>query len=190
MRILTETGFTNALAILYTTHPQLRPDKAVEKFILQVWFKLFQDLSDDVLINAVARFVIETPKLYPGDSWLAMVRQIAKPTLPETEGDCVELVLESVSRFGYMRESDAMDWLQSRSPLIAACARRIGYQEICRSENSDVLRGQIRAIFKSEKERAIQAGGIMSSAEQLESGSLPEKLIPLVGRVGKLLKKD
>lgn len=187
--MLTNDGFKKALAIILSVHPQLDPKESKE-FVYKAWYRMFQDISDKALLDAASRFVMEYPKLFPGDNFVAIIRQIVKPMLSETEGDCIELTLESVSKFGYMREPEAMSWLQNRSPLIAACVRRIGYQEICRSENSDVLRGQIRAIFKSERERAIQAGGIIASAEQLESGSLPRKLIPLAERVGKLLEKD
>lgn len=114
---------------------------------------MFQDISN-ALLDAAVRFVTENPKLFPGDSFIAMIRQLAKPVLQET-GDVVELAFQAVRDFVPMHERDAMEWLKSKSPLIAASVRRIGYLELAGQE-PDVIRGQLRAIFKSK--RPVQAG--------------------------------
>jgi hypothetical protein len=147
---------------------------------------MFKDLEDKDFLNAISRFLLEKPKLYPGDNFIALIRQVARPTLTETEGDVIELAFQAARDFGYMREKDALDWLKKKSPLVAAAVRRFGYLDICKSENSDVIRGQLRAIFKAEKERSRQAGGIVESAAHLKSG-LPdsEKLIGLTEKIGK-----
>lgn len=186
--MLTNDGFKKALAIVFSVHQQLEP-KENKEFIYKAWYRMLQDISDGPLLDAAVRFVTETPKLFPGDSFIAMIRQIAIPILQETEGDVVELAFQAVRDFGYMRERDAMEWLKSKSPLIAASVRRIGYLELCRSEEPDVIRGQLRAIFKSEKDRSMQAGGIVESATHLNNG-LPdnERLLSLTKNIGKSLK--
>ena len=182
--MLTNDGFKKALALVFSVHKQLEPVENKD-FIYRAWHRMLCDISDPALLGAAARFITETPKLYPGDNFIAILRQLAQPILPETEGDCVELAFEAAQSFGYMREKDAMDWLKSRSPLVAAAVRRVGFLEICRSEEPDVIRGQLRAIFKSEKERAKQAGGIVESAKDL-SGGLPvaDKLLKLTQNIG------
>lgn len=183
--MLTSDGFKKALALVFSVHRQLEPAENKD-FIYRAWHRMLCDIPDSMLFDAAARFVTETPKLYPGDNFIAILRQLATPTLPETEGDAVELAFEAVRLFGYIREDDAMAWLKSKSPLIAASVRRLGYQEMCKSEESDVIRGQLRAIFKSEKDRAKQAGGIVESAKDL-SGGLPmaDKLLRLTQNIGK-----
>lgn len=184
---MNEDAFRKGLAVLYSTHPQLEPRKEKE-FVLKAWCAMFKDLTEKQFLDAVAKFVMEVPKLYPGDNWIAMVRQIAKPTLPETEGDCVELAFDAVREFGYMNEDKAIQWLEAKSPLIAACVRRIGYREICMSEEPDVLRGQLRAIFKAEKERSKQFGGVVSTAKDFIGGQPQhDRLLSLSGKIGKSL---
>lgn len=181
----TNDGFKKALALVFSVHKQLEPGEGKE-FIYKAWQRMLSDIADGALLDAAARLVTEVPKLYPGDNFIAILRQFAAPTLPETEGDAVELAFEAVRLFGYIREDDAMAWLKAKSQLIAASVRRLGYQEMCKSEEPDVIRGQLRAIFKSEKDRAKQAGGIVESAKDL-SGGLPmaDKLLKLTQSIGK-----
>jgi|GEM_PF-2142695 len=183
--LLTNDGFKKALAVLFSAHQQLEPKEAKE-FIYKAWYRMLRDISDAVLMEAVTRFVTEKTTLFPGDNFIALIRQIAVPSLIETEGDAIELAFEAVSLFGYVREKDAMVWLKERSPLIAAVVRRFGFLEICKSEEPDVVRGQLRAIFKGERDRAKIHGGIVESATHLGSG-LPdsEKLIGLTQNIGK-----
>lgn len=186
--MLTNDGFKKALAIVFSVHPQLEPcgDK---DFIYKAWYRMLHDIDDATLLDAAVRFGTETPDLYPGSNFIAKIRLIAKPSLQETEGDAIELAFQAVRDFGYMREKAAMEWLKSKSPLVAAAVRRIGFLEICRSEEPDVIRGQLRGIFKSEKDRAQTAGGIVETASDLKNG-LPDnsRLIGLTQRIGKTLK--
>jgi hypothetical protein len=185
--MLTQNEFKEGLAVLFSVHPQLEPKKNKD-LVYRAWFKMFKDLSGPQFLDAVARFVMENPDLYPGSNFIAMIRQTARPTLQETEGDAIELAFEAVQKFGYMQERKALDWLKSKSPLVAASVRRFGYLDLCKGQNSDVMRGQLRAIFKAEKERSKKMGGIVVSAEHLNSG-LPDnqKMIGLVEKVGKKL---
>lgn len=183
--MLTNNGFKKALAIVFSVHPQLEP-KENKEFIYKAWYRMLQDISDKSLLDAASRFVMEHPKLYPGDNFVAMIRQMAKPQMIETKGDCIELAFAMVQKYGYIREADAMKELKERSPLVAAAVQRIGFLELCRAENSEVIRGQLRAIFDDEKARSVQLGGIVESATHLEHG-LPdnEKLVGLVNKIGK-----
>lgn len=178
--MLTNTGFKKTLAIIFSVHPHLEPNSG-QDFVYKAWFQMLRDFDDDSLIQAATRFVMEVPKLFPGDNFIAQIRQLARPTLQETEGDAVELAFAAASKFGGYRENEAMAWLNERSPLIAAVVRRVGFRDICNSCEPDVIRGQLRSIFKSEKERAKQVGGIVESAEHLSCGLPDERILSLLG---------
>lgn len=183
---MNQNEFKQGLAVLFSVHPQLEPKHSHSKdLVYRAWFKMFADLEGNQFLNAVTKFVLETPKLYPGDNFVAMIRQAAVPVLQETEGDVIELAFQAVRDFGYMRERDAMQWLKTKSPLVAAAVQRIGFLALCKCEEPDVIRGQLRAIFKGEKDRARQSGGIVESATHLEHG-LPDnkKLIGLLNKIG------
>ena len=180
--MLTQSEFKQGLSVVFASHPQLEPKKSAD-LIYKMWFSMFKDLDGQCFLNAVTRFVVETPKLYPGDNFIAIIRQIAVPTLQETEGDAIELAFEAARNFGRMREAEAMAWLKEKSPLIASVVGRFGFREICTSTEPDVIRGQLRAIFKGEKERSRQVGGIVESAKHLSGGG-NKQLLPLLGKIG------
>ena len=180
--MLTQSEFKQGLLVVFASHPQLEPKKSAD-LIYKMWFSMFKDLDSQCFLNAVARFVVEVPKLYPGDNFIAIIRQMAVPTLQETEGDAIELAFEAARNFGYMREDEAISWLKEKSPLIAAVVNRFGFREICTSTEPDVIRGQLRAIFKGEKERSKQVGGIVESAKHLSRGD-NKQLLPLLNRIG------
>jgi hypothetical protein len=186
----TQDAVRKVFALIFFKFPGRRPPTESDvKLAMQIWAEIYKHISDAELMAAASRFIAETTKIYPDDDPFAMIRELARPILPETEGDCVELAFEAASTFGYLRERDALDWLKTRSPLIAAAVQRVGFLEICRSESPDVIRGQIRAIFKSEKDRAKLHGGVVESAKDL-IGGLPdsEKLIGLTQKIGKSVK--
>ncbi len=186
----TQETVKKIFGLVFFKFPGRRPaNESDGKLALQIWSEIYKHISDSELMSAAARFIAETVKIYPDDDPFAMIRELARPILPETEGDCVELAFEAVQSFGYMREKDAMDWLRSKSPLVAAAVQRVGFLELCRSEEPDVIRGQLRAIFKAEKERSIKHGGVVESATHLTAG-LPdsERLIGLTKNIGKSLK--
>ena len=156
--------------------PTTRPKTPEEMNLIQeAWVDILKDIPDDLLMSSTRRFVAETQKLYPGDDPFAMILAFTKPQSTETQGDCLELALEAVSKFGYMREPEAMRWIGNRSPLIAAAVDRFGYGQLCQTPQDDlaVVRGQLRAIFAEERERANRVGAVLPSAQKLEAGVLP-----------------
>lgn len=138
-----------------------------------VWERIFEPISDDLLLRAGQRFVAEKTGIFPNEDPFAMILEMARPRQIETQGDAFELALESVRLFGHMREDEALKWLESKSPIIAATVRRFGFRELCTSENLEVVRGQMMAIFKAEKERATKYGEVIPSAVDLQKGNFP-----------------
>lgn len=185
--MLNQENFKKGLTVLFSIHGQLEP-KENKELVYRAWYAMLKDIPNQAFLNAITKFVLETKKLFPGDNWIAQVREIASPKLQETEGDCLELAFEAVSRFGYMEERKAMSWLKEKSPLVAAAVRRFGFGELCKSEKTEVARGQLRAIFKTEKERSIKAGGVVESAKDLDQG-IPKKLLDLGKNIGNGGKK-
>ena len=171
-------------AMVFFKHPNRRPATEEEfNVCFEIWREIFKELADEALMKALYRFVAETKSLYPGDDPFAIILDTAKPTLQETEGDAIELAFEAARSFGRMREAEAMAWLKEKSPLIASVVGRFGFREICTSTEPDVVRGQLRAIFKGEKERSRQVGGIVESAKHLSGGG-NKQLLPLLGKIG------
>jgi hypothetical protein len=166
-----------------------RPDEM--QLATEIWSGILADVPDQALMGAVGRYVAETAKIYPDDDPFAAIRSLACPTETSTVtyGDCLQLVLDAVSQFGYMRENEALAWIKARSRLAAAVISRFGFREFCMCEEPDVARGQLRQIFEGEKKRADEIGFILDNpADQLEGGTPkridgPVKVGNLVGGV-------
>lgn len=164
--------------IVWIKFQTTRPKTPEEMALIQgMWEEILAGVPDAELMAATRRFVAETPKLFPGDDPFAMIFALTKPRAQETQGDFLELAIEAVGKFGWMREDEAMRWLEGRSPLVAATVRRFGYRQLCETPTEDLgtIRGQMRAVFGEERDRANRIGGVMPSAQALDQGSLPEK---------------
>jgi hypothetical protein len=167
----------NVLAIVWMKFPTRKPrePKAVE-FLRGVWSKAWKNIPDGILADAAERWAIETAKLFPEDDPFAAIHAMTRPKAAETQGDFIELCLEAVSSFGWMREDEGMTWLEKRSPLAAATLRRFGYRQLCETPVDDmaIARGQMRAYFAEERDRANRIGGVVATAQGFQGGAIPE----------------
>lgn len=59
-------------------------------------------------------------------------------------------VLSAVHKYGYYREGDA---LESMAPEVARVVGWMGWQELCHSDNIDVVRGQFIKMFDTDQKR-------------------------------------
>ena len=168
--------------------PATPDQKAAFPFFRQIWESAFAEIPDNKLMESAAKWMTEKKTVFPGDCPFSQILAMCKPKTVETEGDCLELADEAVCKFGYMRAESALEWIREKSPLIAACVRRIGFREYCMSENPDVIRGQLRGIFKTEKARADATGQIAESANTMVGGR--ETTTLKIGDIAKKMIED
>ena len=147
------------------------PEEA--KIVKEVWENIFRPISDEAVLNALKNFVTSTEKLFPDDDPFSIIFNMANSSNCETPGDAWEIIFSAASKFGTQEPKKAMEWIKSKSPLIASVIRRFGYETFCLSTNQDFTRSQIFTIFKAEKERAIRTGIVLDTAEKLTAGNLP-----------------
>ena len=76
----TRKAFDQAMSLFFMSFPSRKPQGKPEEIeaILDVWEKALADIKDQTLLNAVARFIRETKKLFPDDNPLAMIREMAE----------------------------------------------------------------------------------------------------------------
>lgn len=167
--------FYSALAKLFVTFPSRTPkgSQCEQDAIYEMWEASFSHVSAAEFDRAVNAFILETTTLFPDDNLIAMLRKRLAPQINETSGDCIELALEAVNRFGgiYGNAAKARAWVESRSPICASVIfDKVGFYEIATATNLDVIRGQIKHIFNEEKERALKLGVIAGSAKDFVAG--------------------
>lgn len=113
---------------------------------LDVWYGMLKDLDYVPVRNAVQE-IIATSKYAPS---IAEIREKATQRVTEQVpewGDAWEEVLKAIRRHGYMQELDA---LNSMSEITRRCVKRLGWQNICMSENITADRANFRTIYEKE----------------------------------------
>ena len=115
-----------------------------------IWFALLGDLEYPVLNAAIQKYML-TNKFPPT---IADLREIAT-TISSGEiaewGEGWEKVLSAIRKFGSYRETAA---LETMDDITKTCVKRLGWRELCMSENISVDRANFRRIYESLANRA------------------------------------
>lgn len=111
---------------------------------VEIWFKYLEDMDYRALELAVHIWVLQN-KFPPTISEL---RQTAADLTLAKEADWSEAwenVIRAVKLFGSYRETEA---LESLDEITRQCTERIGFKNICMSENIGVERANFRMIYE------------------------------------------
>lgn len=115
---------------------------------LAAWFEDVADLDAQQVRAAVSAHARGGDKFPPTGGMLR--RRVCELTVDAPDfGTAWSLVLDAVRRFGYTDINAAMAWLEGHGRLVADLARRVGWRDICMSEEPGVIRGQARRIYES-----------------------------------------
>lgn len=114
-----------------------------------IWFALLGDMDYAVLNAAIQKYMV-TNKFPPT---IADLREIATTIcagdLPDW-GEGWEKVLNAIRYFGFYRETEA---LQTMDELTRTCVKRLGWRNLCMSENNNLDRANFRMIYEQLQER-------------------------------------
>lgn len=125
-----------------------------EKFLpdadsIKIWFSLLKDLEYSVLSAAIQKYMMT--KAFPPT--IADLREVAA-TISNGEipdwGEGWEKVLFAIRKYGTYRETEA---IASMDELTRTCVKRLGWRNICMSENINFDRANFRMIYEQLQER-------------------------------------
>lgn len=144
------------------TQPTFLPDADA----FNIWFSLLQDLDYMVAQAAIQKYML-TNKFPPT---IADIREMAtgisigeKPLW----SDGWEEVLRAIRRFGSYRESEA---LASMSEITRQAVQRLGFRNLCMSENVMTDRANFRMVYEQISDREYSAKQIpMKLSNMIES---------------------
>ena len=161
--------FATFAAALQTFFPRynLLPNREA----MELWYMELKDISGELLTAALRKWVV-TEKWPPSIAELReLCSEISEGKLPDW-GDAWSEVSYAVRRYGFMRPEEA---IESMSPATQAAVRRIGWTQICESENQDTLRAQFRQVFEIVSKREIEdrklPQELKTEIERLQIGS-------------------
>lgn len=163
MFIINKKEFGIFASALKTYYPKekLLPNEAA----LELWYRQLQDIPYKVAEVTLAKWVA-TNKWSPS---IADIReQAAGITQGEAKdwGEAWQEVLRCISKYGSYREEEA---LNSMDELTRKVVRRLGFKNICLSEEIQVDRANFRMIYEQEQNRAKQTAQLPPRVKELMS---------------------
>lgn len=127
-----------------------------------LWYEQLKDLDYNVVQTGVNKWV-STHKWSPTIAEIReMAHQVSRGELPDW-GTAWDQVLKAISRFGSYRPQEA---LASMTPLARKTVERLGFINICMSENIAADRANFRMIYEELAEREAKEALIPASIRE------------------------
>ena len=149
------------------TSPNFLPDADSVK----IWYELLKDLPYELANIAIQRHM--TTNKFPPT--VAEIRAAAVGSVyrPVDWSDGWEQFRKAVSKYGYYQQEAA---LNSLDDLTRKVVKRLGWKQLCESENPIQDRANFRMIYEQEQQReeekAALPAGLKTQIEQLQSGTV------------------
>jgi hypothetical protein len=162
--------FAMALKTFYPRETLLPNEQAME-----LWFRQLNDIPYEVAEAGLMKWV-SINKWSPS---IADIREISAEIIHgemSDWGEEWEKVIKAIRMFGHTRPKDALD---SLPPLTRQAVKRIGFINICLSENLSADRANFRMIYEElvqrEKKQAQMPETLKASISQIQMGMLEDK---------------
>lgn len=143
--------FASAFRTYYSKENLLPNSQAME-----LWFRQLQDIPFPVAEATLNKWVA-TNKWSPS---IAEIREMCAVIVngePRTWQDGWDAVLTAIRKFGYYNPKDAMAYLDGVDPIAASCALKMGWRNLCTSENAVADRAAFRGCYEIMAKREQQA---------------------------------
>lgn len=140
---------------------------------LNVWYSLLQDLPYEVCNVAIQKYMMTETKI----PTIADIRNLCTSVVAGEKplwSDGWDEVMRAMRRYGSYNEVEA---LESMSEITRQCVRRLGYQNLCRSEEIGVDRANFRMIFEQIANREHEKKKLPSGMQQLIASIQEKKML-------------
>ena len=132
-------------------------------------------------MTAVVNRWIETKTSPPTIAALRAEADIVVNGVPPSWADGWEKVQKAIGRYGYMQKEAA---LATMDDVTRETVQRIGWQQICISENIDALRANFRMVYETMSSRARESRMISAGTQQkLEAVRAVPLIADLAGKM-------
>lgn len=131
-----------------------------------LWYEALQDIPYEVASLSLRRWV-STNRWSPT---IADIREMAAEVKAGPKKDWSEgweQVIKSISKYGSYRQEEA---IESLDEITRECVKRIGYYNICTSENIAADRANFRKIYEQLSER------------KHTEAQIPDKLLQMINK--------
>lgn len=148
--MLRKDEFIKIIEYLVAVYPEM--EKSFNSQTTQaVWYDLLKDLTYEELTLAV-KVYCSTGTFAPKPADIRSLAADANtPTSDWSSG--WSLVLRSIQRYGMYQEAEALEWIAAFDRTASESVRRLGYKNLCLSEEQMTFRANFRKIYESQKDR-------------------------------------
>lgn len=136
---------------------------------MEIWFRKLNDIPVDVLAVVVDRW-LETKNQPPTIADLRTEASLVVNGAPPIWTDGWEQVRKAIAAYGYMQKEKALSTMDN---LTAATVQRLGWQQICESENPDAIRANFRMTFEALAKRQAE-DAVISQQTQMNTTRVHE----------------
>jgi hypothetical protein len=143
---------TKAMKAVYTS-PTFLPDA----YAVKLWYQMLKDIPYEQATAAIHEYML-TNKFPPT---IADIREMATVSEVQDWGTGWQKTLSVIRKYGWCRQKEALEELDE---LTRQTVQRLGYMELCTSDNLMADRGNFRMIYEE------------LSAKEKTREKLPEKL--------------
>ncbi len=130
---------------------------------VNIWYEFLKDLDYKTCNLAIQKYIM-TNKFPPT---VADIREMCATVMigdKQLWSDGWEEVLMAIRKYGYLDEGKA---LESMSDITRQAVKRMGYQNLCRSEEIGVERANFRMIFEQIANREHEKAKIPANVQRL-----------------------
>lgn len=118
--------------------------------LIHLWASMLADVEPEAGLKAVYAH-IKASKWPPSIAEiLEAVRQVTGEADNNGSGDAWGTCLAAIRRFGSYRGEEALEWMPER---VAATVRRMGWKELCASDNAEADRAHFMRIYEQVAKR-------------------------------------
>lgn len=125
-----------------------------EKFLpdgdsVKIWFSMLQDIPYNMASAAIQKYML-TNKFPPTIADIRELTAEVRNGERQDWGEAWEKVLKAIRRYGLYNQKKALD---SLDPITRMTVERVGFRELCLSENIAVDRANFRMIYETMEKR-------------------------------------
>ena len=160
--------FSKIAAAINTYYPKDKPFP--NNAAVQLWYEEFKELPYEDVATALRRYV-NTSKWCPTIAELkeAVVTNVAgSKDWGEAWNECIMVI----NRYGQYQEEEALEHM---SPMTRQIVKRLGYRDLCLSENQMQDRANFRQIYEQV------------TGNEYEKAALPQSLQDKIAQIGNSL---
>lgn len=138
---------------------------------MELWYKQLQDIPYELASVALDKWVAT-------NKWSPTIAEIREMTVSITQGETPdwgegwEQVLRAIRRYGSYDQASAMEMLDD---ITRKCVERLGYRNLCMSENINQDRANFRMLYEQiaerKKKESVLPAGLLQTIGQMRLGT-------------------